>query len=137
MTPGDIFGAIILLAVLGTLSWAYIRFKERGFRPRAVSTSLNHDQLADAFERTVAGAGWTIIDRGLPIIAQSSFISGIRQQIGLSVTVDEDGCTARIAVLRYSKKTLGEPTKAYTLRWRISAFLREIQRLDAAAVLTG
>lgn len=134
---GGIIGGIILLIVLIGGAIAYNSFKYRGFRPRTVQTSLSVDQLREIFEQTVSGKGWAIVDDGNPIVAQSGLLAGIRQQIGLSTTSAATGTAAEIRVLRYSKKVFGGPTKAHTLRWRMSAFLGAVQRADLHATVAG
>ena len=134
---GGIIGAIALIAVLIGAAVAYNSFKYRGFRPRTVRTELSSDQLRLIFEQTVSGKGWTIVDDGNPIVAQSGLLAGIRQQIALTTAPVATGTNARIQVVRYSKKVLGGPTKAYTLRWRMSAFLAEVQRADLHATIAG
>lgn len=134
---GGIVGGIILLAVLIGGAIAYNSFKYRGFRPRTVQTNLSVEQLRVIFEQTVSGKGWSIVDDGNPIVAQSGLLAGIRQQIALNTTPSATGTAAQIRVLRYSKKMLGGPTKAYTLRWRINAFLGAVQRADLHATVAG
>jgi hypothetical protein len=135
--PGGVIGGIVILAVLIAAGIGYNTFKENGFRPRDVTTRLSAAQLREIFRNTVAGRGWSIMDEGNPMIAQSSLLAGIRQQIILQVDESEDVTRARIAVARYSKKVLGGATKAYTLRWRMNAFLGEVQRTDHSASVAG
>jgi hypothetical protein len=134
---GGIIGGIILLAVLIGAAIAYNSFKYRGFRPRTVQTSLSAEQLRVIFEQTVCGTGWTIVDDGNPIVAQSGLLAGIRQQIALNTAPSATGTAAEIRVLRYSKKVFGGPTKAHTLRWRMNAFLGAVQRADVQATVAG
>jgi hypothetical protein len=136
-TPGGVIMAIVLLAALISAGIGYNTFKENGFRPREVTTRLSASQLRGIFRRTVAGRGWSIMDEGNPMVAQSSLVAGIRQQITLQVDEHEGTTRARIAVARYSKKTLSGATKAYTLRWRMNAFLGEVQRSDHSASVAG
>jgi hypothetical protein len=123
---------VIIVAVIG-----YNKFKINGFRPRTVTTRLTGEQLRAIFRDTVAGASWSIVDEGNPIVAQSNLLMGIRQQIALQVLEANGSTQARIMVLRYSKKVLGGATKAYTLRWRISSFLNEVVRTDRGASVAG
>lgn len=126
-------GLIVLALIIG-LVVAYNDWKTRGIRPRRVSTQFDEQTLRDVFARTVATTGWQIIDDANPIVAQSTALAGIRQQIALQLNAGDDGRTeARIAVVRYSKKALGGATQAYTLMWRIKAFMDEVQRLDTSA----
>lgn len=136
-SPGQLLLGILFFGGLGTLAWGYASFKERGFRPREIQTALRPQQLAEIFTRTVAGSGWKVVDGGNPMIAQSTLLAGIRQQIALFVDIGPNGTRARIAVLRYSKKVFGGATKAYTLRWRMSAFLAEVRRQDQRALVSG
>jgi hypothetical protein len=133
----DVVGVVLLIGVLIAASIAYDSFKRNGFRPRTVDTRLSIEELRDIFLTTVAGKGWSIVDDGNPMIAQSGLLAGIRQQIALDLEETEAGTRARIAVLRYSRKVFGGTTKAYTLRWRITAFLNEVQRADHDATVAG
>jgi hypothetical protein len=134
-----------MTAVLGILVFAafiaafvaYDNFKRRGFRERQVTTQLSPGELAEAFEQKVCGMGWKLVDRGNPMVAQSGLVAGIRQQIALQVSDEGGRRVARIWVPRYSRKVLGGTTKAYTLRLRMSGFLNEVQRRDAAASVVG
>lgn len=128
---------IVLLIVLIGLYIGYNTFKAHGFRPRRVETSLTTQQLRTIFVEKVAGHGWSIVDDGEPMVAQSGLLAGIRQQIALTVTENGGRTVANVAVTRYSKKVFGGATKAYTLRWRINAFLAQVQRADASASVAG
>jgi hypothetical protein len=134
---GNVVLGIVALIVLIGLYIGYNAFKTHGFRPRRVETRLTADQLRGIFAEKVAGHGWTVVDDGNPMVAQSGLLAGIRQQIALSVTENGDRFVANVAVTRYSKKVLGGATKAYTLRWRINAFLTQVQRIDASASVAG
>jgi hypothetical protein len=128
---------ILLIAVIVAARVAYASFKLRGFRPREVYTTLSAAQLRWIFNNTVAGHGWSVVDDGNPVVAQSTLLAGIRQQIALQIDDTGNRTRARIAVLRYSKKVFGGATKAYTLRWRINAFINEVQRTDTSASIAG
>jgi hypothetical protein len=128
---------ILILVVLIAAFIAYDNWKRRGFRERQVTTQLSDEDLASVFEQKVCGMGWKIVDRGNPMVAQSSLAAGIRQQIALHVTDEGGHRVARIWVPRYSKKVFGGTTKAYTLRMRMNGFLNEVQRRDAAATVAG
>jgi hypothetical protein len=134
---GGVLGGIVLLGVIIAGTFWYNSFKSKGFRPRTVVTSLPPGELRSIFERTVAGKGWSIVDDGNPIIAQSTILAGIRQEIALRTTPVDNGTRAEISVVRYSKKVFGGPTKAYTLRWRINAFLSAVQTADFKATVSG
>lgn len=136
-SSGGILVGILLLVGLVAAYLGYNAFKLNGFRPREVSTRLTPDQLREIFMMKVAGHGWSIVDEGNPMVAQSSLLTGIRQQIVLQILEVGTTTRARIAVARYSKKVLGGATKAYTLRLRMSSFLGEVQRLDAFASVQG
>jgi hypothetical protein len=131
-----VLGILFLVALIAAYV-GYNSFKTHGFRQREVTTQLSPDELAAIFEQKVCGMGWTIVDRGNPLMAQSSLIAGIRQQIALQWTDNGDHRVARIWVPRYSKKVLGGATKAYTLRMRMGGFLNEVRRRDAAATVAG
>lgn len=122
---------------MGTRLLAYDSFHHRGFRPRAVATRLSADQLRTIFRETVAGEDWSVIDDGNPIVAQSSLVTGVRQQIALHLDDGEHGAQAHIAAVRYSRNAFGRTAKASILRRRMNAFLTEVRRADDAAAITG
>lgn len=128
---------ILILAGLVFAVVKYQSFKLKGFRPRTFHTTLDPVAVRAIFEQKIAGMGWSIADSGNPMIAQSGLLSGIRQQIALTVEVGPQGVRGRIAVLRYSKKVFGGATKAHTLRLRMNNFLAELRRADAAVQITG
>jgi hypothetical protein len=128
---------ILVIIVLIGLKIAYGSFKMHGFRPRNVQTSLSPDQLRHIFRETVATTGWFVVDEGNPMVAQSPLLAGIRQQIALRVGENNGRTAARIEVIRYSKKVFGGATKAYTLRWRMNAFLSQVQRADTSSLVAG
>ena len=134
---GNVVLGIIALVVLIGLYIGYNAFKTHGFRPRRVETNLSAEQLRGIFAEKVAGHGWSIVDDGNPMVAQSTLLAGIRQQIALNVVENGGRSVANLMVTRYSKKVLGGATKAYTLRWRMNAFLTHVQRLDATASVAG
>lgn len=142
---GAAAGALLLIAVIGGLlavTAAYETAKRHALRPRLVRTSLSAADLRGIFRDTVSGRGWSIIDDGNPMVAQSSLLTGVRQQIALHVdTADGDaadpGTEAHIAVVRYSRKALRGTTKAHTLRWRMTAFLTAVRSADLSASIAG
>lgn len=142
---GAAAGALLLIAVVGGLiavTALYETAKRHAFRPRLVHTSLSDDDLRGIFRDTVSGRGWSIIDDGNPIVAQSSMLTGVRQQIALHTDTknedrDDGGTEARIAVVRYSRKALRGTTKAHTLRWRMKAFLTAVRSADLSASIAG
>jgi hypothetical protein len=134
---GNMVLGIVALIVLIGLYIGYNAFKTHGFRPRRVETRLSTDELRRIFADKVAGHGWSIVDDGNPMVAQSGLLAGIRQQIALSVTENGNRSVADVAVTRYSKKVFGGATKAFTLRLRMNAFLTHVQRVDASASVAG
>lgn len=136
-SAGGVVIGILLLAGIIAAAIAYNSFKYKGFRPRTVDTRLSAEQLQRIFCDTVSGRGWYVVDDGNPMVAQSSLLAGIRQQIALRTVPTATGTKAHISVLRYSKKVLGGPTKAYTLRWRMNAFLDAVSRADVSATVAG
>jgi hypothetical protein len=131
-----VIGLLVLAALIG-IAIAYNSFKMHGFRPRRVETRLSAEQLREVFREKVGGFGWSIVDDGNPMVAQSGLLAGIRQQITLNVAETDGRTVANLAVTRYSKKVLGGATKAHTLRWRMNAFIGHIQRLDGSASVAG
>jgi hypothetical protein len=137
---GAAAGALLLIAVIGGLvavTAVYETAKRRAFRPRLVHTNLSETDLRDIFRDTVSGRGWSIIDDGNPMVAQSGMVTGVRQQIALHVDTDDDGTEAHIAVVRYSRRMLRGTTKAHTLRWRMKAFLTAVRTADLSASIAG
>ena len=137
---GAAAGALLLIAVIGGLvamTAAYETAKRHAFRPRLVHTRLSAADLRGIFRDTVSGRGWSIIDEGNPIVAQSSVLTGVRQQIALHTDVTGAGTEAHIAVVRYSRKALRGTTKAHTLRWRMNAFLTAVRSADLSASIAG
>lgn len=139
---GAAAGALLLIAVLGGLVAAtaiYETVKRHAFRPRLVHTSLTATDLRGIFRDTVSGRGWSIIDDGNPMVAQSSLLTGVRQQIALhtDTATDDRSTEAHIAVVRYSRKALRGTTKAHTLRWRMKAFLAAVRSADLSASIAG
>jgi hypothetical protein len=136
-SAGGVLGGIVFLALLIGGVVAYNSFKYKGFRPRSVHTNLSVEQLRTIFVETVSGKGWSIVDDGNPMVAQSGLLAGIRQQVALRTMPIGTGTMVHISVLRYSKKVLGGPTKAYTLRWRMNAFLDAVRQADINATVAG
>ncbi|MGH3438371.1 MAG: hypothetical protein ACRDRN_18125 [Sciscionella sp.] len=137
MSAGGVIGFIVLICLFIAAMVAYDSFKKNGFRPRTVDTELSVDEVREIFCGTVAGKGWSIVDEGNPMIAQSGLLAGIRQQIALHTEETDEGTHAHITVIRYARKVFGGTTKAYTLRWRMTAFLNEVQRTDSNALVAG
>lgn len=135
-------GVVIAIVVVVGLVWAnaaYNHHLRQGFRPRVVITTLEDQQLGELFERHVAHAGWHLESPAWPLVAQSPLLTGIRQQIQLSIGTDarHPGAKAvQIQVSRFARKRFsGSPTKAHTLRIRIEAFLKAVQAADPQAVV--
>lgn len=137
---GAAAGALLLIAVIGGLvacTAAYETAKRHAFRPRLVRTRLSAADLRGIFRTTVSGRGWSIIDEGNPIVAQSSLLTGVRQQIALHIDPGDADTQAHIAVVRYSRRALRGTTKAHTLRWRMRAFLAAVRSADVSASIAG
>ena len=126
---------ILVIAGLYGLVTLYSKFLLSGMATRVVATGLPIEQIRNVFVQKVAGSTWKIVDDGNPMIAQSPLLTGIRQQIGLEVEQNGGRNMARVSVLRWTEK-YGSPTKAYTLRMRLGAFVNEVQRLDPGAQVT-
>lgn len=129
-------GALIVVLIIG-LYLGYNAFKRHGFRPRRVETKLSEQQLRQVFKKKVARNGWSIADDGNPMIAQSAALAGIRQQISLRVSKANGLTIGELAVIHQSAKAIGGTAKAYTLRWRMSAFIAQVRRLDTGAKVMG
>ncbi|MCU1671847.1 MAG: hypothetical protein JWP40_4774 [Blastococcus sp.] len=131
---GAALGVVVLAAFIAVVV-GYSRFTTTGFRQREVTTQLSSVELGGIFEQRVCGIGWSIVERGNPVVAQSGPVAGIRQQIVMQWTDEGGQRVAKIWVPRYSKKLTGAP-KAYRLRLRMGSFLAEVRRRDARAVVT-
>ena len=135
---GDTALGWVMLVGIFVAFFGYHAFLRSGMTSRTVMTSLGRDAVVDIFTRKVASAGWHLIEGDGQYVAQSSLATGIRQQMSLTFEVDPrhpDRLAARIQVSRFSKKILGGPTKAHTLRIRRDAFCNGVRRADPTAVV--
>ena len=108
----------------------------KAVKPRKVVTTASPEQLQELFRQKVATLGWSIVSDGDPLVAQSPLITGIRQQIALEVIEAGGGRTlAVVTVPRYVERVFGAPTKAHTIRMRISSFGSALRSLDSTAVI--
>lgn len=129
--PGIAILVIIFVAHFGYVSWL-----KNGIKARHITTTMRPDAIRRVFEQTVSRASWKIVDDGNPMLAQSSLATGIRQQIGLTTSVGANNRTqAVIAPHRLTRKLIGTPTKAHTLRIRMNSFAGAIQAQDPSAVV--
>jgi hypothetical protein len=130
--------AIVVLIVLFAAWFGYVTWLKHGVRPRVLHTRLPADQVRAVFVDKVARGGWQIVDDGNPLVAQSSLITGTRQQIGMSVRPTAGGVAVDIRPLRMRVKVITNvPTKGHTLRIRMNSFVNEVQRRDPALQLAG
>jgi len=124
-------GAIVILIVLAAVMIGYSTWLKHGIRPRTLESSLSAAQLREIFSGKVAKAGWSIVDTGNPMVAQSSLIAGTRQQIGLFTESTTGGTQVRVVALRFQRKVLtGTPTKGHTLRIRMNSFVDGVRQQD-------
>ncbi|MFJ8915822.1 hypothetical protein [Amycolatopsis sp. NPDC102389] len=128
-------GALILV-VIAVLYLGYVAFKRHGFRPRRVETTLSGQQLRQVFKKKIARKGWSVADDGNPMIARSPEFDGARQGISLKIS-EADGRTVGELAAILHKKTFGDTAKAYSLRWRMNAFVAQVRRLDSTAKVMG
>lgn len=147
--------ALLLADSSAALGWVYLgiflaccigyqAMLRNGMRARTVVTSLSDEQIVEVFAAKVGGMGWHLTDwYGTDpdgrLVAESSMLAGIRQQIGLTIRTDPrfpGQRVARVMVLRYSKKLFGGPTKAHTLRMRLTGFTTGIRRLDPTVAIS-
>lgn len=137
MEIASLIFVILFVVVGGAIRSAYGSWIVKNIATRVVVTSLEPDQLRDIFVRRVAGNTWHIEDDGNPMVAQSSLVMGIRQQIGLGLSTAPDGrAVATVSVMRWTTKR-GIPNKAHTLRMRLNSFVNEVQQRDShCAVVT-
>lgn len=130
-------GLVILIAIIA-IWWAYTAWLKNGVRPRVLHTSLPVDQIRATFVDKVARGGWQLVDDGNPLVAQSSLITGHRQQIGMTVHPAGGKVAVDIRPLRLRVKVLTQvPTKGHTLRIRMNSFVNEVARRDPGLQLTS
>lgn len=127
---------LALLAGVLALVFVYQAWLFKAVKPRNVATTASPEQLQELFRQKVATLGWSIVSDDDPLVAQSPLITGIRQQIALEIIEANDGQTlAVVTVPRYVERVFGAPTKAHTIRMRISSFGRALRSIDSTAVI--
>jgi len=127
-------GAVIILILLVVAAVGYSSWLKNGIKTRVMDSRLAADQLREIFSGKVARAGWSIVDNGNPMVAQSPLISGTRQQIGLFTEPTAEGTRVRVVALRFRRKVLGgTPTKGHTIRIRMNSFVDSVRQLDPSA----
>ena len=120
---------IIVLLIAGYIG--YTIWLKHGVRPRVFHTTLTVDQVRAVFLDKVVRAGWQLVDDGNPMVAQSSLVTGTRQQIGLTTASSGGGLRVDIRPLRMRVKVLTRvPTKGHTLRIRMNSFVSGVRALD-------
>ncbi|WP_410649721.1 hypothetical protein [Amycolatopsis sp. cmx-4-54] len=129
-------GALIVL-VIAVLYLGYLAYKRHGFRPRRVETALSGQRLRQVFKKKIAGRGWSVADDGNPMIARSAESGGVRQGISLEISEAGGRTVGELAAILHKKKLFGDTAKAYSLRWRMNAFLAQVRRLDSTAKVMG
>ncbi len=130
----EIFTGILFLAILWWGIGRYHRWLARSVSPRVIETELSETELRGLFDRNVGTTGWKIVDTGNPRVAQSSLLTGIRQQISLTIGESDNG--TRVAVVQVPRlvvKLTGVPTKAHTLRMRMNSFTNAVEARDRQA----
>lgn len=126
----EIVGGLVVLAVCIGAWIAYGNWLESGIGPRHFDTAVSPQALRELFHDRVARAGWKIVDDGNPLVAQSSLVTGIRQQIALTLSTTADGRTkVRVGADRWSTN-YGIPSKAHTVRLRLNSFVSSVQAQD-------
>lgn len=126
--------AVVILILLIMAAVGYSAWLKQGIRTRVLESSLSANQLREIFTGKVARAGWSIVDTGNPMVAQSSLIAGTRQQIGLYTESATGGTRVRLVALRFRRKVLtGTPTKGHTLRLRMNSFVDGVRQQDPSA----
>lgn len=122
-------GFVLLIGIVVAYI-AYAIWLDRGIRQREFFTALDAATVRQIFEAKVARTGWSIVDDGNPMVAQSSLATGIRQQIGLQVAGQPSGTHVVVGPQRTVRKLTGVPTKAHTLRIRMNSFVGAVQERD-------
>jgi hypothetical protein len=132
---GAVVGIVILVAlIVGYI--AYGNWLENGIKPREFTTAMDAHRLRQAFLDKVARTGWKIVDDGNPMFAQSSLMTGIRQQIALEVGTGRDGKSrVRVGPNRWVT-SWGVPKKGHTIRMRMDAFENAVRGADPSIAVT-
>lgn len=130
-----VIGIIFFFALIGGF-FALNAWQLRGIAPRSFTTGLSATDLRGIFESSVAIMSWTIADTGEPMVAQSSRLTGTRQQIALGIRGTSDGRNeVRIAPVRISRGR-GFANKPTALRLRMSRFVSAVVERDPSIVVT-
>lgn len=129
--------AIVVLISLVLITVGYSSWLRQGIRTRVLDSRLSADQLREIFSGKVARAGWSLVDTGNPMVAQSALIAGTRQQIGLFTEPTSQGTQVRVVALRFQRKVLtGTPTKGHTLRIRMNSFIDGVRQQDPSTQIS-
>ncbi|AIG77507.1 MULTISPECIES: hypothetical protein [Amycolatopsis] len=136
-SEGNGTSGVLILVVIAVVYLGYIAFKRHGFRPRRVETTLTGQQLRQVFKKKIARKGWSVADDGNPMIARSAESDGIRQGISLKISEADGRTVGELAAILHKKKVFGDTAKAYSLRWRMNAFIAQVRRLDSTAKVMG
>lgn len=126
---GAVAGIAILVVLIGGRI-AYGNWLTKGIRPRHFATRLPVHEVRRIFDEKVARTGWKVVDDGNPMIAQSSLITGIRQQISLETTTDSTGQTTVVVGPQRWVTKWGVPKKGHTIRMRVNAFVASAKGSD-------
>lgn len=130
-------GILLLVAFIGS-GIAYHSWLQKGLRERVMTTRLPPETVKGIFTAKVAGLGWSVVDQGNPMVAQSPLLAGRRQQISLSMTRQGDVLRCSIRPTRVWVKGLARtPYKAHTLRLRLNAFERAVEAAGAGLSSRG
>jgi hypothetical protein len=130
-TMATALGIGVLVLFIGAYV-AYGNWLTSGIKPRSFVTRVAPDHVRELFSRTVARTGWRVVDDGNPMLAQSSLVTGIRQQIGLNLRTTKDGRTSVLVGPHRWVTKRGVPKKAHTMRMRLNAFVDAIRAEDGA-----
>lgn len=128
---GTVLGIAVLAAIIGGYI-AYGSWLTSGIKPRTFDTSVPADRLRDLFVTKVARAGWKVVDDGNPMVAQSPLLTGIRQQIGLTVRSKGQGRASVVVGPQRWVTSWGVPKKGHTIRMRLNAFVDAVRAEDGA-----
>ena len=126
---GAVAGIAILIALIGG-HVAYGSWLTKGIRPRHFTTGLSVHEIRRIFDEKVARTGWKVVDDGNPMIAQSSLITGIRQQISLQTATDDAGRTTVVVGPQRWVTKWGVPKKGHTIRMRVNGFIASAKGSD-------
>lgn len=128
MNSGTVVSILFFVVIIGGYL-AYAKWLEKGMAPREFSTTVSAETLRQIFVDKVARTGWKVVDDGNPLVAQSTIMTGIRQQLALTLSSGEGATHVWFGPHRWVTSN-GVPKKAHTIRLRMNSFEEAVRTLD-------